>query len=88
MATSVVLAGAGQHTPCVAASPLPLPCYTVPCRTPLPCHTPSPRYKHTLTELHPSCQGLAGKMLGGSAAEVKAALKKAMWNPEPDAPRA
>ena len=66
-------------------------------RTPL--YTPLPRSHpltslqpltslHTLTSLHPLCQGLAGKTLGGSAAEVKAALKKAMWNPAPDAPRA
>jgi len=33
-------------------------------------------------------QGLAGKIVGGSAAEVKAALKAAMWNPSPEAPRA
>ena len=28
-------------------------------------------------------QGLAGKTVGSSAAEVKAALKKMMWNPDP-----
>ena len=41
-----------------------------------------------LTQLHPPYQGLAGKIVGGSAAEVKAALKAAMWNPSPEAPRA
>ena len=33
-------------------------------------------------------QGLAGKTVGGSAAEVKAELKKMMWNPAPEATRA
>ena len=44
--------------------------------------------RRTLTLVHPLTQGLAGKTVGGSAAEVKAALRKAMWNPAPDAPRA
>ena len=86
MATSVVLAGAGQHTPCVAASPPFALLHRALLHTLTLPHTLTSL--HTLTELHPPCQGLAGKMLGGSAAEVKAALKKAMWNPEPDAPRA
>ena len=38
----------------------------------------------TLTLLAAQAQGLAGKQVGGSAAEVKAALRKAMWNPAPD----
>ena len=38
----------------------------------------------TLALLAAQAQGLAGKQVGGSAAEVKAALRKAMWNPALD----
>ena len=38
----------------------------------------------TSVVLAAQAQGLAGKQVGGSAAEVKAALRKAMWNPALD----
>ena len=38
----------------------------------------------TSVVLAAQAQGLAGKQVGGSAAEVKVALRKAMWNPAPD----